>query len=149
LTLIEFLTARLAEDEQAARAAKPGPWRWDTSEGAFHGEPDPPGAPKWGHRGPDLVTDAEVDDRQVISSTGYDADSVIVERADAEHIARHDPARVLADVEAKRRIVEHMQYEIDPGLVLDVDQPLPHHIVLRLLALPYASDPEYRAEWRP
>ena len=68
-----------------------------------------------------------------------------------DHIARHDPARVLAECEAKRRIVEihgngdawcdycagyaeGMQDECHTG---------------RLLALPYADHPDYREEWKP
>jgi hypothetical protein len=53
-----------------------------------------------------------------------------------EHIARHDPARVLADVEAKRRIVEW-----------DAEQPVDRG-VLNILASVYADHPDYREEWR-
>ena len=45
------------------------------------------------------------------------------------------PHRMLADVEAKRRIVEL------------ASSPGPQ--ALRLLALPYADHPDYRPEWRP
>lgn len=62
-----------------------------------------------------------------------------------EHIARHDPARVLREVEAKRRIiglcVGTLEDE-DYGLVLAQE-------VLQRLALPYAEHPDYREEWRP
>ncbi|MFD7996860.1 DUF6221 family protein [Streptomyces mexicanus] len=69
----------------------------------------------------------------------------------ADHIARHDPTRVLAEVEAKRQVIE--QYE-------SIGNPPPSEIgpdlvraelgrVLRLLALPYADRPGYREEWRP
>lgn len=44
-----------------------------------------------------------------------------------------DPIRVLAECEAKRRIVEW----------------LPEWTVLRLLALPYVGHPHYDEEWRP
>jgi hypothetical protein len=65
---------------------------------------------------------------------------------DATHIARWDPARVLAECEAKRRIVE-----------LVLDRPIRDHgdckcescWTLRLVALPYADHPDYRAEWKP
>jgi hypothetical protein len=50
-------------------------------------------------------------------------------------IARWDPARVLAECAAKRRIVE--MYAGQHG------QPY----VLHFLALPYADHPDYRQEW--
>lgn len=61
-----------------------------------------------------------------------------VAEAGIEHFARHDPARVLAECEAKRRIVEWYSGS-DPD-----DQP-----VVKLLALPYAGHPDHREEWRP
>lgn len=80
----------------------------------------------------------------------------------AGHIIRHDPARVLREIDAKRRIIAQCVYwneraaqeAVDPpkypqpgldlGLLLDAMNP-----VLRLLALPYADRPGYRAEWAP
>lgn len=65
----------------------------------------------------------------------------------AEFIADNDPEFVLADVAAKRRILE-LYEAADPGFVghllrncLDVP--------LRLLALPYAGQPGYDESWRP
>jgi hypothetical protein len=49
------------------------------------------------------------------------------------HIARHDPARVLTECEAKRAIVEL------------ISSPGPQ--ALRLLALPYADHADYQPEW--
>jgi len=80
----------------------------------------------------------------------------------AEHVVRHDPARVLAECTARRRMVMACR-DIGPdraflgarpeGLA---DFPLPptdqHQLAaltLGLLALPYAGHPEYRPEWRP
>lgn len=77
-----------------------------------------------------------------------------------EHIARHDPARVLADVAAKREIIAlHAPFDAW------ADIPGPHgpQIVcrecagarmypcptLRVLAAPYAEHPDYRQEWKP
>lgn len=50
------------------------------------------------------------------------------------HTDRHDPHRVLAECEAKRRIV---------NIVPDLQG------VLGALALPYANHPDFREEWRP
>ncbi|MEU7331399.1 DUF6221 family protein [Streptomyces parvus] len=69
------------------------------------------------------------------------------------HIARHDPARVLREVEAKRRILAvHRPYVPEPdqaclGCAGGIQfQFCP---VVRLLGLPYADHPEYRDAWRP
>jgi hypothetical protein len=90
-----------------------------------------------------------------------------VEVAVARHIIRHDPAAVLAEVDAKRRMMAgHV-----PGPLIDEsdgrreaepdswDEPwrrcLAHDWVawpcetMRLLALPHAGHPDYREEWRP
>jgi hypothetical protein len=56
----------------------------------------------------------------------------------------YDPARVLAECEAKRRIVQEYDwaYRQTSGDGL--------WIALRLLALPYADHPDYREEeWKP
>lgn len=64
----------------------------------------------------------------------------------AEHIARHDPARVLAEVDAKRRLLS-MADDMAGG---DPYQEGPAGVeVLALLALPYADRPGYRSEWSP
>lgn len=79
------------------------------------------------------------------------------------HIARHDPARVLREVEAKRRIIDDaLRYEarIDGewGCSHDPDEiaagvcpyiPPDEIDALRLLALSYANHPSYRQEWAP
>ena len=78
----------------------------------------------------------------------------------AHHIARYDPVRILAEVEAKRRILDECAYwhekldqlAADPSLrpypchgeILDVVTP-----ILRALSLPYSEHPNYRDEWRP
>ncbi|HZF92056.1 DUF6221 family protein [Streptomyces sp.] len=77
---------------------------------------------------------------------GYEA-----ARARALHIASHGPARVLREIDAKRRIlVEHalngwVCTTCDTG---EVEQVFPCP-TLRILALPYADRSGYRDEWRP
>lgn len=76
---------------------------------------------------------------------------------DAEHIARHDPARVLAEADAKRRIIKvhfrRRSYDWDePGVIgFECAQCCDRFpcTTLRLLALPYADHPYYKPEWRP
>lgn len=117
-TLLEFLRARLDEDEAAANA-------WLTP----FSNPD---------------------------------------TAARDHIARHDPARVLAEVGAKRRIMKlhdilggsltgvgrwtycetchtNSAGEIDE----DVTETTAPCATLRLLALPYDGHPDYDPEWHP
>lgn len=79
----------------------------------------------------------------------------------ADHVAHHDPARVLAECAAKRRLVLACR-DARPDLHLlgarpqGLDFPLPptdqHQLAaltLALLALPYAAHPDYRPAWRP
>jgi hypothetical protein len=51
------------------------------------------------------------------------------------HVARHDPARVLAECEAKRVIVKESKPDED--------------WVLYVLAAVYADHPDYLPEWKP
>ena len=72
---------------------------------------------------------------------------------DLAYFAMHKEAdRVLAECEAKRRIVEHIsrvvEYAGDPPGVDINDLPALTH-VLQLLALPYANHPDYWQEWKP
>jgi hypothetical protein len=149
--IVEFLTARLNEDEQTARAAT-GKYR----------------SPTWRVDGDDETLLIYPDD----GSTGFTFDGPI-----APHIARHDPARVLADVAAKRKIVEmhRPQYVSDDPdkhygshyevigsreiLVRDEEPHLPNWCrtcqelspcpTVRQLALPHADHPDYDPAWRP
>lgn len=123
--LVQFLRARLDEDERMARLAldQTGDnWR------AYY--------------------------KQIVATNprfGEDpADATTSEVAD--HIARHDPTRVHAEVEAKRRIVAlHCDARGgDPSCSsLDYPEKAEDCETLRLLALPYADHPDYRPEWRP
>jgi hypothetical protein len=79
-----------------------------------------------------------------------------------EHVARQDPARLLADCAAKRRLVvacRDARPDLSflgrrpPGMA---DFPLTPHgehelaaLTLALLALPYTGHHDYREEWRP
>ena len=159
-SLVEFLTARIAEDEAIARAATPGPWEWWNLEGVDQG---------WTGNGPTLqrVTDewkaceygctwAEPDANHrgergkpghehrvvtsVVNSWGHDAWGISVSPDDAAHIARHDPARVLRECEAKRALVEHVcRVEWGGYAVRDV--------ILEDIAAVYSDHPDYDPAW--
>lgn len=135
-TLTEFLLARIAEDEAVARAASPAPWHYGDVESVAGG--------------------MLYDQTRTIASLIYeqlgDHDGTIIrhllsDEADANgaHIARHDPARVLAECEAKRQIVALYEYAREtgqgPGGYLER--------ALAALALPYADHPDFDPEWKP
>lgn len=73
------------------------------------------------------------------------------------HIARNDPRAVLAECEAKRRIINDVIPEVngmDDRIEGEWGHGLagPHEeskLLLSLLALPYADRPGYREEWKP
>lgn len=75
----------------------------------------------------------------------------------AAHIERHDPARVLADVEAKRGILDMYDQltaiirnpASDLSLQAARTQQLAIIKTLKLLAAPYASHPDHKETWRP
>ena len=123
MTLTEFLLQRIAEDEAAARAAGSATFGLISHRGGRLG---------WS----DL---AEIPVRRLAEFD--DADS-----ASFEHIARHDPARVLAKCEADRRIVEFLRP--DPAMPVDSGRFVAAG-VLTLLALPYAEHEDFQEDWRP
>jgi hypothetical protein len=68
--------------------------------------------------------------------------------ADAQFIADWNPARVLAEVDAKRRILDWCA-RIDPPYGLGGILAGQARRILRWLALPYAGHADYRPEWAP
>ncbi len=136
--LVQWLRGQLDEDERIARAAA-----WCDEAASWHAEPSPFGARDKGQRW--YIEDA-MDDGVVthVDPAASDDEGV------ARHLARHDPARVLREVDAKRQIIaEHDVYGRGLGGRMDcqsLDFPCR---TLRLLALPYADRPGYRAEWKP
>ncbi len=66
--------------------------------------------------------------------------------------APRNPHRVLAEVDAKRRIIDACSGD-EPGTTYYLDNPDVvdglNLRVLHLLALPHADHPDYRPEWRP
>lgn len=123
--LIAFLRARLDEREFKAKAALPGPW---------------------------IVEEHTYE--TVVTSDGGQIVASVDGLRDGWHIADNDPARVLADVAAQRRIVdmyaEARQNAADcrEDYTLAGDRPWStkaEHLdpVVKLLALPHAGHPDY------
>jgi len=120
-TLTEFLLDCFAEDEAVAKAASTGPWKvndetYAETIYAADGYTTVVAGGKWGGEA-----------------------SVFDDTADAIHIALHDPARVLAECEAKRLILALSEH----GCGDDYER------VQRALALPYADRPGYQQKWKP
>jgi hypothetical protein len=132
--LVEFLRARLDEDAERVLAAPPGPW----AEDASHSVVDATGA------------------RVIYSVNGGILHPTLTVRA---HVLGHDPARVLREVEAKRRTLElHARAEANFGdgfvaeccKTCDLDDSDGYPCAtLRVLAAVYADHPDYRPEWTP
>ena len=137
--LVQFLRARYDEDEQAAKACASAPWEVEI--------------PPMVH----VSVQARRDNKWKWGKLGYVA---TVERdEDRAHIVRHDPARVLRDIEARRRIMtlhtaatgHGCSTTDETGYNLNYDEVSYNDActTLRLLASVYADHPSYRAEWRP
>jgi hypothetical protein len=150
--LVRWLGAQLDEDERIAKAATPGPWRQhDTHLGQY------------GHTATVLSGERnETDLRAWLPSMSQESwDEARNVWADAVHIAEWDPARVLGEIDAKRKQIAWCVAAIgernlsrygDFGLLKDHPDALAVTLAvetLRLIALPYADRPGYLAKWAP
>lgn len=165
MTLTEFIKARLDEDEAVARAAidpeRPGThWHWWRAD-----EQDRPAIPDEDTGGDYMEDDGlwlcTVEVFPTTSVVGPLPGVIIsyaeeVKAAPAFHIARHDPSRVLNQVDAHRMLVEdhsgrHVCEDNMAGTVWDektediVEDPCR---VLRIIGSIYADHPDYRTEWQ-
>jgi uncharacterized protein DUF6221 len=155
--LSTWLLEQIAEDDRLAKAATPGPWQWDGD------------AVDQVAQSPDYIARY-----RYIGWDGDDREGVLA--VNGEHIAAWDPARVLAECEAKRRVLQRHQpveqwhghgqyrrlYRIecstclegsppddpnDPGCYHgNLEWPCPE---IRDAASPYADRPGYQEEWKP
>lgn len=124
--LVEFLSARIAEDEAAARAASQPAFAGDGSIARWRDEPHYP-------------------DRMDGHSTVWNGvgQAVVSNASDFQgaHIARQDPARVLAGCESKREIIALAEFSDEEGAA-------PVYVkALRALTLSYADHPDYQQIW--
>jgi len=142
MTIVEFLEARLAEDEAAAREAitpdRPGThWEWESTA-----DDDDPESPRWLRTVEEFPTTSGVGDLPGFP-LGYDCKA---EPSPAmAHIARHDPARALAEVAAMRSLVE-LYGALSAQWAPNVDYGFAY-TALRTLAAIYSDHPNYQKEW--
>lgn len=144
--LIDFLHARINEDEHIAKRAAgtdgvDGRWAYDGD--SAQGEVYRPDA---SHTYTRLDGSTGVEHSHVTQ----DSEGIMpsVEGDDGCHIARHDPARALREVEAKRALIaqygdsEGAQFPDYDGGYASATQD-----ALLLLASVYSDHPDYRKEW--
>ena len=126
MRLVEFLKARLDEDEQMARratAVSPAPWRVDAAAGAVR---DVHGAAVSGH---------------------WRALAALAGTVAPDHIVRHDPARVLAEVGAKRWLVDRAVH-VMAHATNHAEVTAWLHVIQRLASV-HADHPDYQQGWCP
>ena len=126
MTLNDFLLARIAEDEDRARQA-------GNLEAFLFTDPSAC-----------RLINRDTDERITLEP------QTLAEGLWLEHAIHHLPGRVLAECEAKRRIVHISRYAADrvPPKGDGYAEGRARQ-TLRLLALPYADHPDYDPEWTP
>jgi hypothetical protein len=136
--ITEFIAARLDEDEAAAVNSQ------NILSGRWH-----------------IDADGNVQDENTAGSgNAYIACGPYgggIDDADAAHIARHDPARVLREVAAKRAILalhdlpqHYCPLPVVPGRHGQLWTPEEGPCwTLRHLAATWSDHPDYRAGWKP
>lgn len=156
--LINFLQARIAEDELWALAAS-APyahadgeprvpaggvhWTWAVGEDWKPARPDPVteatvGGPEYYGCNVNLISTEQWPTALGTRMPAPVANQMVeVKSGPAGHIARHDPARVLREVEAKRRIL---------ALHEELNEPHLYEAVQHLAAV-WSDHPGYRPEW--
>jgi hypothetical protein len=96
------------------------------------------------------------DETEAKATADADAEFWADVRGDGTHFARHDPARVLRDVAAKRAIlaevvpaIEGMDMQIICEWGSSQDEPDAHLPLLKIMAAVYSDHMDYRPEWKP
>lgn len=159
MTITEFLLARLAEDEAVAQAAANASLT-DEPEFAWHRDSD------WTLSSDDWTVITQ--STRTIFGCCMDEKHVdgrgigVASSAEVNHIARHDPARALREVAAKRRMVELCEQW--PIMVEAMDEPRrwltteayraetgrdwpSTDPMIRALASVYSDHEDWREEW--
>ncbi|QDN64499.1 hypothetical protein FNV66_00890 (plasmid) [Streptomyces sp. S1D4-14] len=150
--LVRWLRAQLDEDERIAKAAsgstvfgEPGSWKAKPETYGPRVTVGPGENDYWDREANPQVwrCDDPQDDCGEVSAGMM---------AEGDHIAEHDPARVLREIGAKRQALDHYAefrrlatggeraYRLAVGAVA---------MQIQIMALPYADRPGYQETWRP
>lgn len=123
MTITEFLRARLDDDEAKARAAHGATWVASRRGGVV-----------------------DLDDAEGHEIAGRDGG---LAWPDADFMAHHDPARVLREVAAKRRLVDQWADRYDDNPHATSPEAADAADVLHTLASVYSDHPDYQRQWAP
>ena len=130
--LTAFITARLDEDEAAAKACN-GPFPWKAAD--------------------------DEDDSWIVKDAAGEAliyDEGTPSLDEAKHIARHDPARVIREVTAKRAVLAWYADSVDASKLFKEKLGTGTHMaaaaesylnVMRGYAAVWPDHPDYKQEW--
>lgn len=151
--MIAWLHGVLDDEEKAARAATGDVWKHKPGKMWLPGE----AFVGWDTaKGEEFVGHGDSPFRGCIAATGPASDREAM--ANADHIARHDPAAVLADVAAKRAIIADYENWLSRSTAaleehgMSVPDPLPPPWVergrpVRLLASAYRHRDGWKDKW--
>lgn len=174
--LVDFIKARLNEDETWALAASRPPDGLGTQ--STDATPDPvPGGVHWQWRhgndyvrfkvppspepgcvtGPGEVCWLSTVEQFPVPG-GYDGETspglysngiLEMDLEAAVHIARHDPAKTIRDVRAERRMLQRCIQVVDGSTKLNAPEVKLALYVIRMMALKHSRHADYQKEWRP
>lgn len=133
--LVTFLRARLDEDEQLARLAA------DDARGMGLSYDEPV---RWRNGDGNLYLDGGYGSGIAVGGYGCQIGDEVV-----DHIARHDPARVRQEVDAKRAIIDLHVDRAECTRCERFDDELYPCDTLKFLASVYTDHQDYRKEWTP
>ncbi len=119
--LIEFFTARLNEDEETAKAAMYSP------------------ESRWEFGGEGSLSESGTGGNGYFATGPWGGG---IEDEHGRHIVAWQPARVLADVASKRKVLGWAKSCLD-----DRAEAPSVTWAVRVLCEPFAGHPDYRAEW--
>ena len=129
-TIVEFLLARIAEDEAKAHSTSPGPWMYQDVDAVDGGR----------------VCADTVEIARVYAAEGH---------ANGLHIVTWEPARVVAECQAKREIVAGYRMALrDSGSRVEAlagtakRHLAAYYRAMKSLARVYADHPDFQGEWR-
>lgn len=157
--ILEFLEARIAEDEEVAQAAidaeRPGThWQWvDEENDAVILEGELQTEARWDSDNASLMISLRTEEHFPMRSDDRPLPAFVLPSiqwdgglGSYDHIARWDPARVLAECAAKRAIVNGFRPHPNARDLNDVHMFI--HAAILPLAQPYADHPDFDPAWR-